>query len=200
MRRFSVVGTSCSGRSPIASRIADPNRIPHIELDKVFWQPNRTPLPLDPYRLAAEALAAGDEWVIDGNYGRVWDLVWARATDVVWMNLPLVTILWRVIKRTARRIVTREELFAGNRETFRNVLPSRDSLIWWVIFTHRGRMRALRKMLARKEYSKLNLHEVRKASDAISLLEPEGTIGYKLAHRTFTRLYRVDLQKHSRIC
>jgi adenylate kinase family enzyme len=177
MYRVSVVGSSCSGKTTIARRIADHYQIPHIELDKVFWQPNWTPLPIDQYRLAVQALAAGDDWVIDGNYGKVRDIVWARATDVVWMNLPLAVVLWRVIKRTIRRVVTREELFAGNRETFRNAVLSRDSLILWVIRTHRGRTRALREMLARKEYSRLKLHEVRRANDAISLLESDETAG-----------------------
>jgi adenylate kinase family enzyme len=177
MQRVSVVGTSCSGKTTIARRIADHYQIPHIELDKVFWQPNWTPLPLDQYRSAVEALAAGDEWVIDGNYGKVRDLVWARTTDVVWMNLPLVTILWRVIKRTAHRVVTREELYAGNRETFRNAVLSRDSLIWWVIRTHRRRTKALREMLNREEYSQLILHEVRRANDSIPLLESDETAG-----------------------
>jgi adenylate kinase family enzyme len=177
MHRVSVVGTSCSGKTTIARRIADHYQIPHIELDKVFWQPNWTPLPLDRYRLTVEALAAGDAWVIDGNYSKVRDIVWGRATDVVWMNLPLATILWRVIKRTVRRVVTREELFAGNRETFRNAVLSKESLIWWVIRTHRGRTRALREMLASEEYSRLELHEVRSAEDAISLLESDATAG-----------------------
>jgi adenylate kinase family enzyme len=177
MRRISVVGTSCAGKTTIARRIADHYRIPHIELDKVFWGPNWTPLPLDQYRSTVEALAAGDEWVIDGNYSKVRDIVWSRATDVVWMNLPLTTVLWRVIKRTVRRIVTQEELFAGNRETFRNAILSRDSLIWWVIRTHRGRNRALREMLKSEEYSRLQLHEVRGANDEISLLDFDRSAG-----------------------
>jgi adenylate kinase family enzyme len=174
MHRVSVVGTSCSGKTTMARRIADHYRIPYIELDKVFWQPNWTPLPLDQYRLAVEALAAGDAWVIDGNYSKVRDIVWGRATDVVWMNLPLATVLWRVIKRTVRRIVTHEELFAGNRETVRNAILSQDSLIWWVIRTHCRRNRALREMLASEKYSRLQLHEIRRANDALSLLESDG--------------------------
>ena len=169
MLRVSVVGSSCSGKSTIARRIAAHYRIPHIELDSVFWQPDWTPLPLDQYRSAVEAYAGGNEWVIDGNYSKVRDIVWSRATDVVWMNLPLAIVLWRVIMRTARRVATREELFAGNRETIRNAVLSRDSLIWWVIRTHRGRTRALREALESERYSHLALHEIRKPSQASML-------------------------------
>jgi adenylate kinase family enzyme len=140
--------------------------LPYIELDAVFWQPNWEPLSLDQYRTVVEAHAAKNEWVIDGNYSKVRDLVWARATDVVWMNLPLTTLLGRVISRTLRRIATREELWAGNQETLRGALFSRDSLIRWVIRTHRDRIKALRSALGSDEYSHVRLHEIKTAKEA----------------------------------
>ena len=108
MLRVSVIGTSCSGKTTISRRIADEYQIPHIELDEIFWQPNWTPLPVDQYRSAVQALVVAEAWVIDGNYRKVRDIVWPRATDVVWMNLPLATVLWRVIRRNTQRVVTRE--------------------------------------------------------------------------------------------
>lgn len=177
MRRVSVVGTSCSGKTTTARRIASRYGIPHIELDSIFWQPNWTPLALDQYRATVETAAAGEEWVIDGNYSRVRDLVWDRATEVVWMNPPLATVLWRVISRTARRVVTGEELFAGNRETFRRAVLSRESLIWWVIRTHRRRTRALRESLESERYSHLRYHELRRPRDAALLLRGDEGLG-----------------------
>jgi hypothetical protein len=40
------------------------------------------------FRRIIAARAATGGWVIDGNYGRVRDLVWARADTVVWLDLP----------------------------------------------------------------------------------------------------------------
>jgi adenylate kinase family enzyme len=170
MLRINVVGSSCSGKTTIARQIAAQYGIPHIELDAVFWQADWTPLPLDQYRSAVQAHASGDAWVIDGNYSRVRDIVWARATDVVWMNLPLATVLWRVIKRTTRRVISREELFSGNRETVRDAFLSRDSLIVWVIRTHRRRISELRETLESGEYPHLRVYEIKQPSDARALL------------------------------
>jgi len=166
MLRVSVIGTSCSGKTTISKRIADEHQIPHIELDEIFWQPNWTPMPVDQFRSAVQALVVDEAWVIDGVYGKVRDIVWPHATDVIWMNLPLATVLWRVIRRTTQRVVTREKLFAGNRETLGKAMSSKESLIWWVIRTHQGRIRALRAELAREQYSHLNLHEITMSSEA----------------------------------
>ena len=166
MLRASVVGTSCSGKTTISRRIAADHGISHIELDAIFWQPNWTPLPLDQYRLAVQTYVEGESWVIDGNYRKVREIVWARATDVIWMNPPLATVLWRVMWRTAKRVVKREELFAGNRETLGKALFSSESLIWWVIRTHQGRIRALRGELATEQYSHLKLHEIKNPGEA----------------------------------
>jgi ribose 1,5-bisphosphokinase PhnN len=41
----------------------------------------------------------------------------------------LTVVLWRVLTRTVRRVLTREELFSGNRESLRMAFFSRESVI-----------------------------------------------------------------------
>jgi adenylate kinase family enzyme len=85
---------------------------PHIELDALHWQPNWVPRARAEFRaLTAQALSQ-DCWVTDGNYGVVRDLVWSRATTVIWLNYALRLVLWRALARTVRRVLTREELSA----------------------------------------------------------------------------------------
>ena len=68
--------------------------------------------------------------MIDGAYrGKLGDLVVAAADTVVWLDLPMRTWLPRLLRRTARRIVRREELWNGNRETLRGAIWGRDALI-----------------------------------------------------------------------
>jgi adenylate kinase family enzyme len=78
-------------------------------------------------------VAAGDAWVIDGNYRAVQDLVLARADTVVWMDLPRPLVMSRIIRRTVRRAARRQELWNGNREPWSNWLtldPERSIILW----------------------------------------------------------------------
>jgi adenylate kinase family enzyme len=63
-----------------------------------------------------------DHWIVDGNYGVVRDLVWARADRVVWLDFSRVRVSWQMLKRTVQRLASRKELWNGNRETLRDHL------------------------------------------------------------------------------
>jgi adenylate kinase family enzyme len=143
VRRVSVVGNSGSGKTAAAAALAARLGVPHVELDSIFHQPNWTPLPVDEFRQRVGAAAAGDGWVIDGNYSAVRDLVWVRADTVVYLDLSRTVVMRRVIGRTLRRTILRRELWNGNREPWTN-LASRDpmrSIIAWS-WTQHDRYRA----------------------------------------------------------
>ena len=170
MLRVAIVGTSCSGKTTLARTIADANGIIHIELDAIHWRPNWTPMPIHEFREAVEAEVARDEWVMDGNYSEVRDIIWARATHLVWLNIPFLTVFWRAISRTLKRVVTREELFSGNRETLRLAFFHRDSIPCWVIRTYHRRIREYRKLIVDGHYPHLKVLEVRNSADAKGML------------------------------
>lgn len=138
VRRVSVVGTSGSGKSTLARKLAEILGVPHLELDAVHHQPGWAPLPTDEFRRIIAARAAAGGWVIDGNYGRVRDLVWARADTVVWLDLPKRTVMRQVVWRTLRRVALRRELWNGNRERWRNFLTwnPEQSVISWAWHKH----------------------------------------------------------------
>ena len=138
VRRVSVVGTSGSGKSTLARELAGILGVPHLELDAVHHQPGWAPLPTDEFRRIIAARAAAGGWVIDGNYGRVRDLVWARADTVVWLDLPKRTVMRQVVWRTLRRVALRRELWNGNRERWRNFLTwnPEQSVISWAWHKH----------------------------------------------------------------
>jgi adenylate kinase family enzyme len=156
-RRIVVIGSTCSGKTTLAALLAQRLSVSHVELDALHWQPNWTETPLDTFReYVADALSA-PEWVVDGNYHKVRDIVWIRADTIIWLDYALPVILARLFKRTLRRIFTREELWNGNRETLRGVLLSRDSLLLWALKTYRRRRRETPIWLARPEYQHLTL-------------------------------------------
>jgi adenylate kinase family enzyme len=134
VERVSVVGTSGSGKTTFASALAKHMSVPHMELDAIFHQPGWTELPTDEFRAKVEEFASAPRWVIDGNYShRVQDLVWKRADTVIWLDVPRRLMMRRIITRTLSRVVRREELWSGNRETWRDVFsldPHRSIIAW----------------------------------------------------------------------
>ena len=170
MPRIVVVGASCSGKTTLARQIATDLGIPHVELDVLYWGPGWTPNPIEQFRMEVKAEVVKDEWVVDGNYSKVRDVIWPRATHLIWLNPPFANVLWRLISRTFRRVITREELFSGNRESLRLFLFDRESLLWWMVRTHRRRNREYRRLMQDGHYRHLRLFEVRKPGDFQSML------------------------------
>lgn len=127
------------------------------------------------FRAKVASVVTGDEWVVDGGYSAVRDLVWPRADTVVWLDYPLTLILPRLFRRIVARIRDGAELWpgTGDRETIRNAFLTRDPLIWFAIRTHRGRRRRITETLARPEYARLTVHRFRDPRDAERWLETQ---------------------------
>ena len=138
MRRIAIVATaSCSGKTTLGRELARRLDVPFVELDALHHGPNWTEATAEEFRAKVEPLVAGDGWVIDGGYwAKLGDLVVGNADTVVWLDLPIRIWLPRLLRRTSRRVLRREELWNGNRETLRNVLFSRDSLILYALRNH----------------------------------------------------------------
>jgi adenylate kinase family enzyme len=160
-QRIVVVGTTGSGKTTLARRIATLRQVPHIELDALHWQANWTEAPLDVFRARIAQAVAGETWTLDGNSSRTRDLVWQRADTIIWIDYSLAVILLRLVRRTLRRVLAREELWNGNRETWRGTVFSRDSVLWWALKTYRRRRREYPELFARPEYRHLSVIRLR---------------------------------------
>ena len=138
MRRVAVIGASCTGKTTLSRELGLLLGVPHVELDALHHDPGWQEAPADVLqaRVDAALAAAPDGWVTDGSYhAKLGTSVVARADTVVFLDLPHRVALRRVLWRTLSRAIKREELWNGNRETFRNAF-SRDSIVWWVIRQH----------------------------------------------------------------
>jgi adenylate kinase family enzyme len=149
--RINVVGTCGAGKTTVARALAERLGFVDVELDALSWGPDWTMRPDDVFRAEVATAAAGDRWVVDGNYGKTRDIVWARADTVVWLDYSFPRVFSQLVWRTLRRAFTREELWHGNRESLRMSLLSRESILLWAIKTHRRRHREYSELLARPE-------------------------------------------------
>lgn len=156
-QRIAVVGTSGSGKTTLARRLAQRLSVAHVELDSVHWGPDWTPAPRDLFRERVSEVLSGEAWTTDGNYSAVRDIIWTRADTVVWLDYSLPVVMGRVIWRTVRRCVLREELWNGNRERLRDAFLDRESIILWALTSYRRRKREYPVLFGQPEYAHLRV-------------------------------------------
>jgi adenylate kinase family enzyme len=139
-RRIAIYGNSGSGKSTLGAQLGETLGLPWVELDAVFHaRPNWDDLSTEDFRAAVIELLAthSDGWVMDGNYGTVRDLILAQADTAIWLKLPFLTVYRRLAWRTISRAAVNAPLWNGNRESWRQTLLSKDSMLWWGIHSWR---------------------------------------------------------------
>ena len=131
MRKVAVIASASGcGKTTVGRLLATRLGVPFVELDALNHGPCWTEATAEQLRAHVAPIVATDGWVIDGGYrGKLGDLVLEAADTVVWLDLPRREWLPRLFRRTVRRIVRREELWGGNRESFGNAFLMRDGLL-----------------------------------------------------------------------
>jgi adenylate kinase family enzyme len=137
--RVVVIGSSCAGKSTFAQRLAAARSCDLVELDVLHWDADWTPKPPEVFRRLTAEATSGERWVVAGNYGAVRDIIWLRATTIVWLDLGMPLVLWRGLRRTLKRCLTRETLYHGNRESLRRSFLSKESILVWIASTFHAR-------------------------------------------------------------
>ena len=180
-QRLHVVGTTCSGKSTLAARLADALQVSVVELDALNWQPGWVALTeTDPeaFETRLKEATAGDGWVVAGDYsGFTRRLCWPKLHTVVWLDLSLSLILRRVVSRSWRRWRSKELLWGTNRENFWTHLMlwrGADSLLWWAWTTHEKKRRRMVASMANPQWAHIRfvrLTSVREVERFVRLID-----------------------------
>lgn len=178
-KRIIVVGTSGSGKTHVAKAIAARMGIKYICNDSLIWQANWINVPDDERLPGFEKETDCDAWVIDGNVASTRRpenaLLLKRADTIVWLDLPRRTVWPQLLWRTIRRSITREELWHGNRESFRLSFLSRDSILLWSYKTFSINRKRYEAMFADDQWSylkRIRLTSKRQVGRWLNMLHP----------------------------
>jgi adenylate kinase family enzyme len=166
--RVAVIGTTSSGKSTLAARLASMLDVPCVELDALFWQPEWTESSDEEFLPKVAAATSGEGWVVAGNYHRTWPLYWPRVDTVIWLDLPLMLSIRRVVTRSWRRSRSRELLWGTNYETFAKHLKlwsPKDSLIAWAVKHHRANTRRNLETMNDSRWAHIRFIRLRSARD-----------------------------------
>ena len=140
--RVLVIGVSGSGKTTFATHLAERTGLRQIEMDLINWRAgwhDRYRNEFDAFRADVESAIAEPEWVCAGAYTKVRSLIYARATTLVWLDLPFQLVLRQVVERSFSRALLKTDMLNGNRETFSRWLrPDHPIQIVWYHY-HRKR-------------------------------------------------------------
>ncbi|MEM7417242.1 MAG: adenylate kinase [Gemmatimonadota bacterium] len=168
-QRWLLVGSGGAGKSTLARTMAERLGLPLIHLDREYWGPKWAKPATEEWRARAEALAAGDRWVMDGNYSGTLDVRMPRAQVVVLLDMSPWRCVWRVVKR---RWLDRE----------RPDIPEDcdDQLNWefihWIVsYRRRSLPRVLRRL---DEHPHLDIVRLRRPAEVDAFVESLGSKSY----------------------
>ena len=172
-KRAVVVGVTSSGKSTLAAELAKRFSLKFIELDALNWEPNWQTAPPEVFRDRVEKAIKSDQWIVTGNYHAVRDLIWPKAEAIIWLDYPLLTVLWQLTQRTLKRWWTQELLWGTNRERLwvHFKIWSADSLYHWLFKTYWRRKREIPMLLSQPEHEHLTLIRLTQPKETQELLE-----------------------------
>lgn len=114
VRRILIIGPGGAGKSTLARRLGARLGLEVVHLDKFYWRPGWVEPPKDEWLKILEGLTARDAWIMDGNYSGSLDLRLARCDTVVFLDLPRLVCVWRIVRRwLAYRATARPDMAEG---------------------------------------------------------------------------------------
>ncbi|KQW52769.1 AAA family ATPase [Nocardioides sp. Root1257] len=133
-QRVAIAGVAGSGKSTLARRVGDVLGLPHTEMDALHHGPGWTKRP--EFEADVDAVVGADRWVCEWQYDYARPLLTERADLMVWVDLPFPLTLSRVVRRTLRRRLRREELWNGNQEgPLWHFFTDDEHIVRWAIST-----------------------------------------------------------------
>ena len=171
-RKIHIAGNSCAGKSTLAQKLADRLDIPLIELDALNWLPDWIGLnDIDPDELErriAQA-TAGNGWVVAGSYMNFSrKIFWPRLDTVIWIDLPVPQLLYRMLRRSWVRRRTRELLWGTNYEKFWPQLmlwKKEESLAWWIVTQQKRKQEDMAACMADPRWSHIRFIPLRSSAE-----------------------------------
>lgn len=96
-----MIGSGGAGKSTVATSLGTLLDIEVFHLDTLYWKPGWIEKCRPEWHKTIQELLKRDSWIIDGNYSNTLELRVAACDTVVFLDIPRLICLWRVLKRWA---------------------------------------------------------------------------------------------------
>lgn len=159
-----IIGANGSGKTTFGRKLAARLNLPFYELDFYSWLPNWKETDYAEFRKLTDELTSRDKWIIDGNYSRNQDLTIPRADTIIWLDVSHAKSLYRTIKRSVIRAITKQPLWHNNKESFVRMF-SKDSVILFALKSHKRKRARYNRFISSDELGSKNWIRIKSAKD-----------------------------------
>ncbi len=97
-----ILGSSGSGKTTFAKKLQKKTGLPLFHLDAIWWKADRTHISREEFDQKLASILAGEEWIIDGDYSRTYEVRFAAADTVIFFDLPEEECLSGIRARVGR--------------------------------------------------------------------------------------------------
>ena len=99
MDKIMVIGCGGAGKSTFSRQLCQILKISVHHLDTLGWQAGWVATPREEFDEEVSKLILNEKWIIDGNYGRTFDVRFEQADTIFFLNMSRTRCLYRVFKR-----------------------------------------------------------------------------------------------------
>ena len=157
MNRVIIIGPSGAGKSYFSKQLAGITNLPLYHLDNIFWKEDRTHISRDEFDKKLLEILEKDEWIIDGDYSRTYEIRMKYADTIYFLDFPLEVALAGVESRIGKPrddIPWREDIFDPE---FKQ----------WIMNWYKNTLPVLRKLLEQyKEIKNIIVFKTREEIDS----------------------------------
>lgn len=160
MKKVIVIGCPGAGKSTFARKLSAKTGLPLHYIDMIWHLPDRKTLSREELVLQIEKIAAGEEWIMDGNYLHTMAIRLEHCDTVFFFDLPVEICLEGAESRVGKE---REDMPWTEDELD-------DEFRQWIVDFPTQQLPVIRKLLS--DYSqKLDIIEFRSRQEADAFVE-----------------------------
>lgn len=180
LSRVILFGPRASGTSTVSARLATALDLHHIEFDRYNRNQDGSHISDGDFTRLLSKLAQQPRWVAEGDFlegihQSAVPILWPLATTAIWLDLPFLLTVRRLIARSHRRVVKKERVWDGMQEKKSSLLKRVAS--GNAVRAYFSAKKAYPKLLERPRYSHLKLLHLksqREVDGFLAAVDPRG--------------------------